>query len=87
VSSAIVLLRGHEKEVYGCLWNPMQNMLVSGSSDSTARIWEIPDDLTTTKASVPSPRVLNHGSGAHKDVTTLEWNVSVSVVLAESFRG
>lgn len=28
--SALILLSGHEKEVYGCLWNPVKNILVSG---------------------------------------------------------
>ncbi|RLN38328.1 hypothetical protein BBJ28_00017432 [Nothophytophthora sp. Chile5] len=71
--AALVLLSGHEKEVYTCSWNPTANILVSGSSDSTARIWSLPNKVENAKASVA--RVLHHGTGPHKDVTTLEWNV------------
>ncbi|GMF32709.1 unnamed protein product [Phytophthora fragariaefolia] len=70
---ALVLLNGHEKEVYACAWNPAKNVLASGSSDSTARVWALPNKVEDTKAVVP--KVLNHGTGPHKDVTTLEWNV------------
>lgn len=45
------------------------------SSDSTARIWEIPAELSASQALALAPKVLNHGAGPHKDVTTLEWNV------------
>lgn len=70
---ALVLLGGHEKEVYACSWNPMTNVLVSGSSDSTARLWTLPNKVEDEKAMVH--KILDHGSGPHKDVTTLEWNV------------
>lgn len=86
-SSAIVLLSGHEKEVYGCLWNPVQNVLVSGSSDSTARIWELTDDAGTNQSPAPTPKVLNHGSGPHKDVTTLEWSHDGSLLASGTYNG
>ncbi|KAF0690402.1 Aste57867_18237 [Aphanomyces stellatus] len=69
-----LILRGHEKDAYSCSWKPSQNTLVSGSSDSTARIWDIPSDFTASTS--PSSIVLSHGEGSSKDVTTLEWNVS-----------
>ncbi|KAF1790558.1 WD40 repeat, conserved site [Phytophthora cactorum] len=69
---ALVLLSGHEKEVYACSWNPVKNILVSGSSDSTARVWSLPNKVEDSKA--VKPKVLSHGTGPHKDVTTLEWN-------------
>lgn len=75
---ALVLLNGHEKEVYACSWNPVKNILVSGSSDSTARVWSLPNKVEDSKAVVP--KVLNHGTGPHKDVTTLEWNVRAILV-------
>ena len=45
------------------------------SMDSTARIWEIPSDLSTAKSNPPLGIILPHGEGTYKDVTTLEWNV------------
>jgi transducin (beta)-like 1 len=35
----IKILRGHEKEVFACSWNPVRDMLATASGDSTARLW------------------------------------------------
>lgn len=82
---ALVLLSGHEKEVYACSWNPAKNVLVSGSSDSTARIWTLPSKVEDPKAIEPA--VLNHGTGPHKDVTTLEWNHDGSLLASGTYNG
>lgn len=75
----MVLLSGHVKEVYGCVWNPCYNLLVSGSSDSTARVWKIDtNEFVSKKAVSQPPIVLDHGTGSHKDVTTMEWNVCIN---------
>lgn len=37
----VVLLEGHQKEVFTCAWNPRHEYLASGSGDSTARIWNV----------------------------------------------
>ncbi|GLE02353.1 hypothetical protein PINS_up011191 [Pythium insidiosum] len=86
-NDSLMLLSGHEKEVYNCLWNPVKNILVSGSSDSTARIWEISADLVTGKHPAPAPVVLSHGSGPQKDVTTLEWNHDGSFLASGTYNG
>ncbi|KAF1325888.1 Wd domain-containing protein, partial [Globisporangium splendens] len=85
--SPLILLSGHEKEVYGCLWNPVKNLLVSGSSDSTARIWEIPSEINNSKSLSLTPKVLNHGAGPHKDVTTLEWNHDGTLLASGTYNG
>ncbi|KAL4085644.1 hypothetical protein PRIC1_014980 [Phytophthora ramorum] len=82
---ALVLLSGHEKEVYACSWNPVKNVLVSGSSDSTARIWTLPSKVESDKPALPT--VLNHGTGPHKDVTTLEWNHDGSLLASGTYNG
>ncbi|DAZ94565.1 TPA: hypothetical protein N0F65_004181 [Lagenidium giganteum] len=83
----LVLLSGHEKEVYGCSWNPAKNVLVSGSSDSTARIWEFGNEPLASKEEATLPKVLNHGTGPHKDVTTLEWNHDGSLLASGTYNG
>ena len=35
----VKILRGHEKEVFACSWNPVRDMLATASGDSTARLW------------------------------------------------
>ena len=35
------ILRGHEMEVFICNWSPTEDYLISGSGDSTARIWDL----------------------------------------------
>jgi hypothetical protein len=43
------------------------------SSDSTIRIWTVPAEFD--KPAEAEVKVLRHGTGDHKDVTTLEWSV------------
>ncbi|KAH9125469.1 hypothetical protein AeMF1_003922 [Aphanomyces euteiches] len=78
-----IVLRGHEKDAYSCAWKPSQNALVSGSSDSTARIWTIPTDMSPPSTSL----VLSHGEGSSKDVTTLEWNNDGTLLATGSYDG
>ncbi|CAI5731234.1 unnamed protein product [Hyaloperonospora brassicae] len=82
---ALVLLSGHEKEVYACSWNPTTNVLVSGSSDSTARLWTLPNKVEDEKSMVH--KILDHGSGPHKDVTTLEWNHNGCLLASGTYNG
>ncbi|EQC39004.1 hypothetical protein SDRG_03957 [Saprolegnia diclina VS20] len=81
-----LVLKGHEKDAFSCLWQPMHNTLVTGSSDSTARIWSV--GASDFGASTPvTSIVLPHGDGAYKDVTTLEWNRDGSCIASGSYDG
>jgi WD40 repeat protein len=33
-------LKGHGKDVTSCHWNPVHNVIISGSEDETIRIWD-----------------------------------------------
>ena len=71
-------LKGHELEVFICSWSPIEDYLVSGSGDSTARIWDLRKGGTNKQV------VLKHclGSAHHqqestqKDVCAIDWTVS-----------
>ena len=39
----VTTLAGHTSEVFICAWSPSSLQLASGSGDSTARIWRVPD--------------------------------------------
>ncbi len=93
-------LRGHSSEVFVCTWNPTSNLLASASGDSTARIWPIPNSISSPLSSQPpiNPIILNHPepdvtAGAQprqskaNDVTTLSWNPTGQVLATGCYDG
>lgn len=92
-SEDVLILTGHEAEVFCCSWHPSDELLASGSGDSTVRLWNLPDDKTTANLKIksPLPRVLeciapmsqekkSTSAGDDHDVTTLEWSVDGSLL-------
>ncbi|CDH55317.1 f-box-like wd repeat-containing protein tbl1xr1-like [Lichtheimia corymbifera JMRC:FSU:9682] len=81
------VLTGHQSEVFSCSWNPVEPLLLaSGSGDATARLWRIPEDSSKT---AEPPIVLSHlpNLNENKDVTTLDWNPSGTLLATGSYDG
>ncbi|KAL0721598.1 hypothetical protein Bca4012_036197 [Brassica carinata] len=76
-NSDVRILEGHTSEVCACAWSPSTSLLASGSGDTTARIWSIPEGPFKSGRSI-SALILKHAKGKSneksKDVTTLDWN-------------
>ncbi|XP_076311673.1 transducin beta like ebi isoform X2 [Tachypleus tridentatus] len=89
-SRRATILRGHESEVFICAWNPTKDLLASGSGDSTARIWNMSDNI----GAGPNQLVLKHciqkgGTEvpSNKDVTSLDWNSDGTFLATGSYDG
>ena len=77
-SSRVTVLQGHESEVFICAWNPTQDLLASGSGDSTARIWNLCDNVK--QPALLLRHCIPKGDStvpSNKDVTSLDWDVSI----------
>lgn len=80
----VTVLKGHSHEVFICAWSPVcSNTIASGSGDSTARIWTLPDSPCGPKATAfasANPIILRHSNpgdqllSGSRDVTTLDWS-------------
>jgi len=86
------ILQGHDSEVFICAWNPKQDLLASGSGDSTARIWNL--TAASTSDTKPGVRVLQHciehegkEVPSNKDVTSLDWNCNGNLLATGSYDG
>eukprot|EP00013_Stygamoeba_regulata_P021814 CAMPEP_0177654622 /NCGR_PEP_ID=MMETSP0447-20121125/14445_1 /TAXON_ID=0 /ORGANISM="Stygamoeba regulata, Strain BSH-02190019" /LENGTH=520 /DNA_ID=CAMNT_0019158313 /DNA_START=139 /DNA_END=1701 /DNA_ORIENTATION=+ len=87
---AVQVLRGHESEVYICAWNPQQQLLASGSGDSTARLWTVPAVGGGARGESSRMTVLKHFSlkpDQSREVTTLDWNQAGTRLATGSYDG
>uniref|UniRef100_A0AAF5Q6S0 WD_REPEATS_REGION domain-containing protein n=2 Tax=Wuchereria bancrofti TaxID=6293 RepID=A0AAF5Q6S0_WUCBA len=90
-------LKGHDSEVFICTWNPKNDLIASGSGDSTARIWNVyGSELATTSCQAihDNSIVLKHcmqkddkNPPTNKDVTSLDWNCTGDLLATGCYDG
>eukprot|EP01104_Vermistella_antarctica_P008141 TRINITY_DN2034_c0_g1_i1.p1 TRINITY_DN2034_c0_g1~~TRINITY_DN2034_c0_g1_i1.p1 ORF type:complete len:473 (+),score=103.54 TRINITY_DN2034_c0_g1_i1:283-1701(+) len=89
----VSILTGHTSEVFICAWNPRGDLVASGSGDGTARVWSISDGPCGSSAAhyaAQNQVVLDHftsGQVTSKDVTSLDWDGSGSLLATGSYDG
>ncbi|KAL4220630.1 Transducin (beta)-like 1 X-linked receptor 1 [Mactra antiquata] len=88
-SNKSTVLRGHESEVFICAWNPVNDLLASGSGDSTARIWNMNDNTGSANQLVLRHCIQKGGAEvpSNKDVTSLDWNFDGTYLATGSYDG
>uniref|UniRef100_A0A674NE79 TBL1X/Y related 1b n=1 Tax=Takifugu rubripes TaxID=31033 RepID=A0A674NE79_TAKRU len=88
--SKAMVLRGHESEVFICAWNPVNDLLASGSGDSTARIWNLSENSTGGSTQLVLRHCIREGGQdvpSNKDVTSLDWNSEGTLLATGSYDG
>ncbi|XP_023682266.1 F-box-like/WD repeat-containing protein TBL1X [Paramormyrops kingsleyae] len=89
-ASKATVLRGHESEVFICAWNPVSDLLASGSGDSTARIWNLNESCISTSTQLVLRHCIREGGQdvpSNKDVTSLDWNSDGTLLATGSYDG
>ncbi|CAI5772220.1 F-box-like/WD repeat-containing protein TBL1X isoform X1 [Podarcis lilfordi] len=89
-SNKATVLRGHESEVFICAWNPVSDLLASGSGDSTARIWNLNENSNGSSTQLVLRHCIREGGHdvpSNKDVTSLDWNTDGTLLATGSYDG
>ncbi|KAF7329882.1 hypothetical protein MKEN_00251900 [Mycena kentingensis (nom. inval.)] len=89
---SVLVLPGHESEVFVCAFNPVNpSILVTGSKDAAVNLWDLPPPPPASSpdfAQPPpnGPRNLEYfGSAEQGDLTSLDWSPDGTFVAMGSF--
>ncbi|XP_065887683.1 F-box-like/WD repeat-containing protein TBL1X [Dysidea avara] len=82
-SDRVTTLKGHQSEVFTCAWCPSDDLIASGSSDSTARLWKLDGSPVIV---LPHENNTNTPD-SNRDVTTVCWNGDGSLLATGSYDG
>jgi coronin-1B/1C/6 len=81
VPRSYACLNGHSAAVYDTAWNPFNdNILATGSDDTTVKLWTIPDGGLTENVRDAAVTLTGHG----KPVALLQWHPTAGNVLASA---
>ncbi|EYC44892.1 hypothetical protein Y032_0446g1600 [Ancylostoma ceylanicum] len=92
-------LKCHSSEVFICAWNPVEDLMASGSGDSTARIWNLAgseNPATPSRDFEARTKVLKHCTSgesekaqqpSNKDVTSLDWDAAGDLLATGCYDG
>ncbi|VDL70215.1 unnamed protein product [Nippostrongylus brasiliensis] len=92
-------LKCHNSEVFICAWNPVEDLMASGSGDSTARIWNLvgsENPATPSREFEARTKVLKHCTSgesekaqqpSNKDVTSLDWDAAGDLLATGCYDG
>lgn len=90
-SNQVTVLKGHESEVFTCAWSPSADIIVSGSGDSTARLWKLGEggvsDHTSSIVLPHQPVDTSSQQEVNRDVTTIHWNADGSLLATGAYDG
>ncbi|KAJ7235085.1 WD40 repeat-like protein [Mycena haematopus] len=88
---AVIILPGHEAEVFVCAFNPTrQSILVTGSKDAGVNLWDLPypPAITSPNFARPPgpPHRLEHFANVEQgDLTALHWNAEGTLIAIGSY--
>lgn len=84
----VLELNGHEAQVFLCEWHPTNtSLLATSAGDSTARIWRVPEEISSS-SDYQEPKVLRHeDDGEPRDITSLCWNSKGTCLATGSYLG
>ncbi|VDM53983.1 unnamed protein product [Angiostrongylus costaricensis] len=76
-------LKCHSSEVFICAWNPVEDLMASGSGDSTARIWNLvgsENPVTPSREFEARTKVLKHCTSGESEKAQQPSNKACSLI-------